>query len=215
MKMTWWQADSGPGQIEADINIPSDLRSAKIVQAVANTISPFIKVTIDVPSQHESTFMPFLDIHAKMINDRIVYKFYKNEISKQTVIHASSAIPANTKRHDLVNEGLRRLRLTDRSLPWSEVEDVMSKICNMLRASGYTARSLRLPWRDSDVSAKLQTRARARLCYDLGRTRARRGGTRPGVQQCQAQQIKIFGWMDQWHHSWYLATLLLKVRVDW
>ena len=24
---------------------------------------------------------------------------------------------------------------------------------------------------------------------------------------------KIFGWMDQGHHSWYPATLLLKVRV--
>ena len=144
MKMTWWQADSGPGQIEADINIPSDLRSAKIVQAVANTISPFIKVTIDVPSQHESTFMPFLDIHAKMINDRIVYKFYKNEISKQTVIHASSALSANTKRHALASSmrayTLQRLRLTDHSLLWSEFESVMSQFSNMLRASSYNTR---------------------------------------------------------------------------
>ena len=126
-------------QIEADRGIPSDLRSAKIVQSVANTISHFIKVTIDAPSQHTSTFMPLLDIQAKMVNDRIIYKFYNKETSKQTVIHASSALPANTKRHALVNEGLRRLRLTDRSLPWSEVEDVMSRFSNMLRASGYMA----------------------------------------------------------------------------
>ena len=25
---------------------------------------------------------------------------------------------------------------------------------------------------------------------------------------------KKIGWMDQRHHSWYLATLLVKVRVD-
>ena len=29
------------------------------------------------------------------------------------------------------------------------------------------------------------------------------------------QQIKIFGWMDQGHHSCYPAILLLKVRVDY
>ncbi len=27
------------------------------------------------------------------------------------------------------------------------------------------------------------------------------------------KQIKIYGWMDQGHHSWYLATLLLVVEV--
>ena len=96
-------------EIEADRLIPSDLRSARLVQSVANTISPFIKVTIDCPSQHpaEQGFMPILDVQAKMVNDRVVYKFYKKKVSKQTVIHASSALPANTKRHAL-NQGLQR-----------------------------------------------------------------------------------------------------------
>ena len=31
---------------------------------------------------------------------------------------------------------------------------------------------------------------------------------------CKTKKIKIFGWMDQGHHSWYPATLFLKVRVD-
>ena len=30
----------------------------------------------------------------------------------------------------------------------------------------------------------------------------------------QNWEIKIFGWMDPGHHSWYPATLLLNVRVD-
>ena len=74
-----------------------------------------------------------------MVNDRVIYKFYKKKVSKQTVIHASSALPANTKRHALVNEGLRRLRLTDRSLPWSEIESIMTVFSNTLRCSGYSA----------------------------------------------------------------------------
>ena len=28
------------------------------------------------------------------------------------------------------------------------------------------------------------------------------------------KQIKIFGWMDQWHHSWYPATLLPFMFID-
>ena len=39
-------------EIKADKLIPSDLRSARLVQSVANTLSPFIKVTIDYPSQN-------------------------------------------------------------------------------------------------------------------------------------------------------------------
>ena len=31
---------------------------------------------------------------------------------------------------------------------------------------------------------------------------------------CVRLTNKTFGWRDQGHHSWYLATLLLKVRVD-
>ena len=171
-------------EIEADRLIPSDLRSARLVQSVANTISPFIKVTIDCPSQHpaEQGFMPIFDVQAKMVNDRVIYKFYKKKVSKQTVIHASSALPANTKRHALVSEGLRRLRLTDRSLPWSEIESIMTVFSNTLRCSGFSAfsgaRSLRLLSKASGVSARLQIQARARLCSGLGATRVRRDGTR-------------------------------------
>ena len=74
-------------QIEADKDIPSDLRSARLVQSVANSISPWCQVTIDCPSQHpaEQGFMPILDVQAKMVNDRVVYKFYKKKTSKKTV----------------------------------------------------------------------------------------------------------------------------------
>ena len=33
----------------------------------------------------------------------------------------------------------------------------------------------------------------------------------PNVLALAVHQVNFFGWMD---HSWYLATLLLKVRVD-
>ena len=98
-------------EVEADRSIPCDLRSARLVQSVANSISHWhwCQVTIDCPSQHneEQGFMPILDVQAKIVSDRVVYKLYKKKVSRKTVIHASSALPANTKKHALVNEGLR------------------------------------------------------------------------------------------------------------
>ena len=37
-------------QIEADRQIPGDIRTAKIMQEIGNSISSFIKLTVDTPS---------------------------------------------------------------------------------------------------------------------------------------------------------------------
>ena len=36
----------------------------------------------------------------------------------------------------------------------------------------------------------------------------------PNVLALALHQVNYLGWMDQGHHSWYPATLVLKVRVD-
>ena len=36
----------------------------------------------------------------------------------------------------------------------------------------------------------------------------------PNVPALALHQVNYFGWMDQGDHSWYLATLLLKIRVN-
>ena len=125
-------------QIEADRNIPADLRTAKFFQSVSNTICDFLQVTIDCPSNHQSGFMPMLDVQVKMSEqNRVIYKFYKKPISSKKVILANSALPANVKRASLTEGALRRLRYTDRTLPWSEIADILSEYSNDLRLSGY------------------------------------------------------------------------------
>ena len=124
-------------QIEHDMNVPADLRTARIFQAVSNSICEFLQVTIDCPSQHESGYMPVLDIQVKMENNKIKHKFYKKPIASKKVILANSALPGNVKRASLTEGALRRLRYTDRSLPWQEVADILSEYSNELRLSGY------------------------------------------------------------------------------
>ena len=67
---------------------------------------------------------------------------YTSSIRRKYPSRLSSTPPPPsrpTPRDTPVNEGLRRLRLTDRSLPWSEIEDIMTEFSNMLRCSGYSA----------------------------------------------------------------------------
>ena len=48
--------------VEEDRRVPADLRTARIVQEIANTICPFIQTTIDCPSNHPNNLMPILDL---------------------------------------------------------------------------------------------------------------------------------------------------------
>ena len=123
--------------IETDREIPADQRTAKIFKEISNSIYNFMQVTTDCPSQHESGYLPVLDIQVKIQNNKIVHKFYKKPISSNKVIMAKSALPTNVKRASLTEGVIRRLRYTDRSLPWSEVTEILSEYSNELRLSGY------------------------------------------------------------------------------
>ena len=45
-------------EVESDSLLPGDQRTAKIIQDIANSISPFIKMTVDCPSLHQDGWMP-------------------------------------------------------------------------------------------------------------------------------------------------------------
>ena len=124
-------------QIEIDRHISADIRTAKFFQSVSNSIYEFMQVTIDCPSQHETGFMPLLDIQVKMQQNRIIHKFYKKPISSNKVIMFDSALPAHVKKASIAEGAIRRLRYTDRSLPWPEVAEILSQYSNELRLSGY------------------------------------------------------------------------------
>ena len=81
--------------------------------------------------------MPILDLKAKMEFGKVVYVFYKKPLSNDRVILASSAMPHNVKMATMVNEAIRRLRNTSRSLPWATKVDILTRFSNDLRLSGY------------------------------------------------------------------------------
>ena len=85
----------------------------------------------DSPSNHQSGFMPMLDVQVKVSEqNKVIYKFYKKPISSKKVILVNSALPANVKRASLTEGALRRLRYTDRTLPWPEIAEILSEYSN-------------------------------------------------------------------------------------
>ena len=124
-------------EIENDRTIPDDLRTARILKEVGDSICPFIKVSVDCPSNHEDGFLPILDLKTRIVMNKVEYRFFKKKMSNRMTIMASSELPPNVKRATMTNEVLRRLRNTKRGLPWSVFADIISEFSNDMRHMGY------------------------------------------------------------------------------
>ena len=123
--------------VDEDKNIPGDLRTARILTEIANTVSPFIRLTFDCPSLHTDGAMPLLDLAISVQNNKVDFRFYRKEMASQFLIMKRSAMPLSIKRASLVQEGVRILRNTERSTPWSTKAMFLSEFSNRMRISGY------------------------------------------------------------------------------
>ena len=54
----------------------ADLRTANVIKNAANSIFEFLNVKIDCPSLHKDSWMPILDLKAKIETGKVVYVFY-------------------------------------------------------------------------------------------------------------------------------------------
>ena len=76
-------------EIEGDNTIPADIRTSDIILEIANTISPFIDLTVDSPSRNISGWMPILDLQIRVKRGQIIYKFYKKSVSNKLTMIAN------------------------------------------------------------------------------------------------------------------------------
>ena len=124
--------------MEGDRQVPGDQRTARVVQEIANSISPNTSLSVDFPSAHQSGWMPVLDIQVKVASDNTIdWLFYKKPVSSPYFILNRSAMPAKDKRVCLVQECLRRLRNTRPSLVEANKVERMEEAGEMMMRSGY------------------------------------------------------------------------------
>ena len=125
-------------QIVNDREIPADIRTSKILVEIGNGICEFINLTVDSPSKNESGWMPLLDLQVMVKNNQILYKFFKKSMSSKYVMMQNSAMPMKIKRNALVQEVIRRLRNTSRSLQWSIKAEILSEFSYSMKMSGWS-----------------------------------------------------------------------------
>ena len=83
--------------VEEDLKIPPDLRTAKIMKEVANTITPSIQVETDSPSMHENQLMPILDLEVGIKETEVIYQYYRKPMANALVLMERSAMPMRMK----------------------------------------------------------------------------------------------------------------------
>ena len=127
--------------IAHDTGIPEDLRTMLLYQSIANDIHPSTQVEIDCPSKHSDKRMPLLDIKVWVEKNgdrrKIMHEHYAKDVSSKMVINAKSALPMNTKRTVLVQEGLRILLNCSRDLPWKNKVKHLENLSLRMQYSGY------------------------------------------------------------------------------
>ena len=124
-----------------DENKSDSKLTMEIIQEVAQTINPMIKLTIETPCNFKNGKMPVLDIqvginHAEM--NRIDFEFYQKPTKNQLVILANSALSFSKKRTILTQECLRRLRNTKVELGPEVQKKHINLFMLQLKNSGYT-----------------------------------------------------------------------------
>ena len=94
--------------------------------------------------------MPILDIQAKVVDDKIRYKFFKKAVTTPYVILSNSALPTKIKRASLVQEAIRRLLNTSRYEDWNTKAEILTEFSYALMISGYSEK-----WRMDTIKSAI------------------------------------------------------------
>ena len=119
---------------------------------------------------------------------------------------ASSALPPNVKRATMTNEVLRRLRNTQRGLPWSVFADTISEFSNDMKHMGY----------DPGFRAKVVTAALTgyrRQC-ELADTGARPLHRPRGYDGVNRRNKKLMSRDGAWHRPQYHLAAFYPATPD-
>ena len=87
----------------------SDVRTAKVLNQIANKLEPNIQMTYDVPSLHADKKMPVLDLKVWVEDNKVKYTFKKKEVSSKYTMMKRLALSDSVKRDTCFMEAVRRI----------------------------------------------------------------------------------------------------------
>ena len=122
-----------------------DMRTAREIRRMANSISESIQWEEAVPSNSPQGKLPILDLQCWHSNTPgagtiIYYQFYRKPMANRQVMLYKSAMPEQVKRTTSSQEVIRILRNCHPELPWEMKVTHLNEFMERLRDSGYPER---------------------------------------------------------------------------
>ena len=115
-----------------------DVRTAREIKKIANSISQFIQWEEAVPSNSINGKLPILDLQCWPSNSTtIMYEFYRKPMANTQIMLYNSAMPEQIKRKTSSQEVIRILRNCHPNLPWQHKAIHLNQFAQRLRTSGY------------------------------------------------------------------------------
>ena len=130
-------------KIQEDKNRNDTEITMDIIQELANSINPKIKLTVETPCNYPDGKLPVLDITIRVnkeAENRLDFEFYEKPTKYPRVILADSALSFRQKRTILTQEGLRRLRNTKIELGPTIQKKHLNQFMVKVKNSGYDAK---------------------------------------------------------------------------
>ena len=130
---------------ELSNEIPADKKTFDIIRTIGDEIHESIKLTADVPSNHDDQKVPILDLKcwiAEVSTDngttnKILHEHYIKDVSSKMVIHRNSAMPINNKRMILTQQCLRILLNCHADIGSEKIAEHLTFFMLRMQASGY------------------------------------------------------------------------------
>ena len=198
----YWEDD----QLKYDVHhpskdLPTDQRTMEILVAIANTIDKNLSFTVDFPSKHSSGRVPILDVEVWVENHNVRHSFYKKKMASHKTIMDRSAVPAQTKRNALFQEGIRRVTAMDSRITTEERTSILATFMDSLRASGYSQQ-----YRAQILSGVLERAKQMRL-------EGLKYRNRQEIERAKAGRKN--GWINTWFlKGSYTSVFQVQASVD-
>ena len=128
-------------KVEEDMLLPDDVRTMQVIQSIANSIDESIRITFDVPSNHEDGRVPILDVKVRIDEtNRIEHIFYKKPVANRLGTLKTAAYSMQNKMNILTQECFRRLHNTSDFVENDIKLSILNDFMKDLKLSGYNER---------------------------------------------------------------------------
>ena len=177
-------------EVENDLTIPADQRTAKLMQEVANSICKHTQMDVDFPSNNPDGWLPILDNKVRIdSNMKVDWCFYKKPVDSELYILNRSALSNKIKKATLSQEGLRRLRNTRPDMVQQRKGRLLTDMAEGMLKSGYPEEYRRDVLESSIIAYKKQVAA-----SDAGKTPLYRPREWKREERARKKRSKRGGW---------------------